>query len=185
MNKFDFWRVALILSALALPFNAAAQTATCLNDEEADGLVTFALPTLIRGVAQQCIKSLPATAPLVQAGSVAAARYQFDADKAWPIARTAFDKVAGLPIASFAGEGGVKALVQQGFANAISQEMNAEDCAIADALINILQPLPARNMAMLITTLIGAGSTRFGTQLPFKLCRSAATVSSPVLGKSK
>jgi hypothetical protein len=185
VNKNTIAHAVLTFAVLVLPFNALAQSSTCLNREEADGLVTFALPTLIRGVAQQCITSLPATAPLVQAGSITAARYQVDADRAWPIARVAFDKVAGLPLAGLAGEAGVKMLVQQGFARAISQEMNADDCATADALINILQPLPARNMAMLITTLMGAGSKTLSARLPVKICRTTAIAALPVPDEPK
>ncbi len=174
MKMPPFGRVALTLALLLLPSNAPAQPSACLSDEDANGLVMFALPTLIRGVAQQCVKSLPATASLIQAGEIAAARYQVDADAAWPIAKTAFNKATGLPIADFAGEAGVRALVQQGMAGAISQEMNPQNCVTADALINILQPLPARNVAMLITTLVGAGSKGFGARLPVKLCRSTS-----------
>jgi hypothetical protein len=185
MRNAGFGGLVLTFVLLALPFHAAAQARACLNDEEAGGLVTFALPTLIRGLSQRCSRALPATASLIQAGSITAARYQVDADKAWPIARVAFDKISGLPLSDVAGEEGVKTLVQQGFASAISQEIKAEDCVTADALINILQPLPARNMAMLITTLIGAGSKTFGARLPVKLCGSVDVASSLVRAAPK
>lgn len=168
---------ALLLALVAaLPVNAVAQTSAkaCLSGEEAEGLVTYALPAAVRAISLHCAKTLPATASLVQSGIVTAARYQIDADKAWPVASAAFDKVSGLPVASLMGEKALKPLIEKTISGEVTQNLPAKDCAKADRFINILQPLPTRNMAMLITTLLETGSPATRARLPITLCSAPA-----------
>jgi hypothetical protein len=113
---------------------------------------------------------------------ITAARYQIDADKAWPIASGAFDKVSGLPVASIMGEKALKPLIEKTISGGVTQNMQAQDCVKADRFINILQPLPTRNMAMLITTLIETGSPATRARLPITLCAAPTPV--PTTGAS-
>jgi hypothetical protein len=168
----------------ALPANAVAQISakTCLSGDEAEGLVTYALPSAVRAISLHCAKTLPATASLVQSGIVTAARYQVDADKAWPVASSAFDKISGLPVATLMGEKALKPLIEKTISGEITQNLQAKDCAKADRFINILQPLPTRNMAMLITMLLESGSPAMRARLPITLC--AAPVPAPTIGAS-
>jgi hypothetical protein len=176
----------LTLMITAFPVTAVAQSAaaTCLTPEEAEGLVTYALPATVRALSSHCAKSLPATAPLVQAGSVTAARYQVDADKAWPVASSAFDKVSGLPVAKVMGEKALKPLIEKTIAGNVVQNLQAKDCVVADRFINILQPLPTRNMAMLITAVAETGGLAKRAKLPITLC-SAVAAPSIAAGASK
>jgi hypothetical protein len=166
-------RWAILYGLIAgLPATAIAQSATksCLSGEEAEGLVTYALPAAVRAISVHCAKTLPATAPLVQSGVVTAARYQIDADKAWPVASAAFDKVSGLPIAKMMGEKALKPLIEKTISGGVVQNLQAKDCMTADRFINILQPLPTRNMAMLITAMLETGSPTTRARLPIALC---------------
>jgi hypothetical protein len=172
-------RLAILVALIAgLPVNAIAQisTKTCLSGEEAEGLVTYALPAAVRAISLHCAKTLPATASLVQSGVVTAARYQIDADKAWPVASGAFDKLSGLPVASVMGEKALKPLIEKTISGEVTQNLQAKDCVKADRFINILQPLPTRNMAMLITTLIETGSPATRARLPIALCAAPVPV---------
>jgi hypothetical protein len=177
-------RAAIWLTIVALPAQVVAQTSakTCLSGEEAEALVTYALPATVRAISGHCAKTLPATAPLVQSGLVTAARYQVDADKAWPVASTAFDKLSGLPVAKMMGEKVLKPLIEKTISGGVVQNLEAKDCMTADRFINILQPLPTRNMAMLITAFIEIGSPSTRAKLPIALC--AAPLATSAAGTS-
>jgi hypothetical protein len=165
------WAI-LVTFVAGLSSNAVAQTLAkgCLSGEEAEGLVTYALPAAVRAISLHCAKTLPATAPLVQSGVVTAARYQVDADKAWPVASAAFDKLSGLPVANLMGEKALKPLIEKTVSSGVTQNLQTKDCANADRLINILQPLPTRNMAMLIVTLLETGSAATRARMPIAFC---------------
>jgi hypothetical protein len=187
MRLRNIGRLAILAILIAgLPTLAVAQVSTkaCLSGEEAEGLVTYVLPAAVRAMSVHCAKTLPATAPLVQSGVVTAARYQVDADKAWPMASFAFDKVSGLPVAKMMGEKALKPLIEKTISGGVVQNFQAKDCMTADRFINILQPLPARNMAMLITALLETGSPSTRAKLPITLCAVPSTPS-VVAGASK
>ena len=171
---------SLLLAALiaTIPMATSAQTIskTCLSGEEAEGLVTYALPAAVRAISKHCAKTLPATAALVQSGTITAARYQVDADKAWPVASAAFDKVSGLPVAKLMGEKALKPLIEETISSGITQNFKAKDCGAADRLVNILQPLPTRNMAMLVTLMLESGSATTRARLPINICAAPIAV---------
>ncbi len=159
----------LICAALVLaPNQAIAQS--CLNQQEAEALVTFALPTAVRAVTSKCTPVLPATTALVQSGPVIAARYQVDADKAWPMARLAFDKMAGLEVAKALGDSVARGLIDGAIGTGLVEKLKPSDCAKVDRIVDILQPLPTRNMALLITTLMELGQAEKQKKSPFKMC---------------
>ncbi|MEK6639005.1 MAG: hypothetical protein AABY88_13090 [Pseudomonadota bacterium] len=170
----------------ALPVNAVAQTSAkaCLSSDEAEGLVTYALPATVRALSAHCAKTLPATAPLVQSGIVTAARYQIDADRAWPVASSAFDKLSGLPVAKLMGEKALKPFIEKTISGGVTQNFQPRDCVKADHFINILQPLPTRNMALLITALVEIGSPATRAKLPISLC-TAPVSNAPMEASSK
>lgn len=161
------------LAALALPTTATAQSAkTCLTQDEAAGLVTYILPLAVRAVAKQCSSILPATAPLIQSGPVLAGRYQAAADEAWPLAKVAFDKMSGLKIGAALGDEGLKGVMDASLGPLIANEVKPNDCPKIDRVVNILEPLPAKNMAMLITTLVefGSESGKATKKNPLSIC---------------
>lgn len=160
-----------IVLLLALPASATAQsTKACLTPSEAEALVTYALPSAIRAITTKCTPALPATTALIQSGPIIAARYQIEADRAWPVARIAFDKVSGIALTSLLGEPAAKGLVDAAFGAGLAQKLKADDCGKVDRMINILEPLPARNMAMLVTALMEFGNAGKREKSPLKLC---------------
>ncbi len=161
----------LAMSTLLLPGAAVGQSVTsCLTSTEAEALVTYGLPSAIRAMTTKCLAVLPATTALIQSGPIIAARYQSDADRAWPVARLAFDKVSGLQLASMLGEPGAKGLVDAAFGAGLAERVKPADCGKVDRMINILEPLPAKNMAMLITALMEFGSVGKPARSPLNLC---------------
>lgn len=162
----------LAVTALALPTTATAQSAKCLTQDEAAGLVTYILPLAVRAVSKQCAAVLPATAPLIQSGPILAGRYQAAADEAWPLAKLAFDKVSGLKIGAALGDEGLKGVMDASLGPLIANEVKPDDCPKIDRVVNILEPLPVRNMALLITTLVefGSESGKATKKNPLNIC---------------
>ena len=159
----------------ALPSQAVALSAkACLTPVEAEALVTYALPSALRAMTKKCAPVLPATTALIKSGPVIAARYQVDADKAWPVARVAFDKVSGLELAGILGDPAAKGLIEAAFATGLADKVKPEDCPKVDRFIDILEPLPTHNMAMLITTLIDIGQEKDRKNSPLNICPAQA-----------
>lgn len=168
---------AFLIAAIAIFPNAAiAQTPKpCLTRAEADGLMTFALPSAMRALTKHCTPSLPATSALVQSGALIAARYQSDADKAWPVARIGFDKMSGMKISEQLGEEAARGLIEAGLGAGLVEQIKPQDCPKIDRFIDILQPLPAKNMAMLMTAFLELGSETKGSKSPFNICPAEKT----------
>ena len=103
--------------------------------------------------------------------------YQVDADKAWPAARLAFDKLSGLDFATTVGEPAAKGLIEVLVGAGLSEKVKPTDCPKFDRIVDILQPLPTKNMAMLITTLMAVDTADRQKKPPFKMC------STPVSGE--
>lgn len=168
MKRTILHKVALSLALLAVPSNAMA--ASCLTTEEVEGLMTFSLPVVIEGLRTQCAGTLPATAPLIQAGPLIAARYQVEADLAWPVAKTAFDKMSGIKLGGLLGQSATRSLIQSAVSDGITKDVKTDDCPLIDRIVDILQPLPPRNMAMLLSTLISIGDRKKAKPGPLPIC---------------
>jgi hypothetical protein len=163
--------IAGFASLLALTSAAQGQfiATNCLERPQAEGLMTYALPAIISGIATQCSQSLPATSALVQSGPIIAGRYQVEADKAWPAARAAIDRMAGFKIASITGEAGTKKLIKMSLSKGISEQVKPSDCPKIDRLLNILQPLPAQNMAAFFVAMMEFSGGKENKN-PIKIC---------------
>lgn len=173
MNALPFGRAAAsALLVLAMPSPAVAQTVqrSCVTNDEAEALVTYALPATIRALSARCVPALPATSALIQSGVITAARYQVDADRAWPAASRAFDKISGVPASNLMGEQILKPLVEKAISGEVTRSLKLTDCQRVDRLINVLQPLPAKNMAMLVVLLAESFGPKTGVSLPMPLC---------------
>ncbi len=167
----------LAIAAVSIPASATAQTIgkTCLTRAETEGLMAYNLPMIVRGIAGKCAAALPATSALVQAGTVAAARYQPEADKAWPVAKLAFDKLAGMKMSQMIGDAGTQKLMETTIATGLGDSVKLKDCGTIDRILDILQPLPTSNMAMLITAMIELGSKGDKAKAPpFAICDAIA-----------
>lgn len=168
-------KLAAVLAVVSLPAAAVAQTpAKCLTGDEAEGLMTFALPGAVTALSKKCTPHLPATAALVQSAPVIAGKYQIEADKAAPVAKQAFDKISGMPLAVNMNDAVFKGLIDVAMGAGLTERLKPGDCGQVNRFVDILQPLPARNMAQLFVVLMEVGAAgRNGAgeaEAPFKLC---------------
>lgn len=141
---------AALLAAGTQPAAAAATQDFCFTRTETRKALSYFAPLLVEGFVKSCTPHLTAEAPLIVKGPMMAASYRAvsnptDADMA----------------ALFAKLGGVTgdappAMSMETVANelfvAMAKDINADECVVADKLVNDLAALPAVNMIGLVET---------------------------------
>lgn len=146
-------RALLALATLALPAGAIAQAPRCITQDQAAALVTFALPTLVEGLAQRCQAGLPASAYLPANARALADHYRPDADAAWPVARRTiagfFAQLLGQPMPDEMNSDMLRILVEPLVGKMLAKQISIADCAMASAAIAAVAPLPGRNVGRL------------------------------------
>jgi hypothetical protein len=175
--------IGLALALVVLPSQATAQVfrTQCVSRGEAEGLMTFALPEVVRSLSVRCAPHLPATAPLVQAGTVMAARYQVEADKAWPVAKSAFDTMSGVKMSPLLGDAATQKLINTTISTGLADKITPERCSGLDRIIDALQPLPTANMAIVAAALVEMGGK---SDSPVRICPAPSpTTSAAANGK--
>lgn len=163
-------RIAITLLALTLtPFAAPAakersqakaampqDAAPCMTRPQLEALITYALPTVIEGVAAKCAGTLSADSYLRRSGPTLAARYRADSDRYWPVVRTAISTLIG-PKLGGVGETMQKSLVSTMAGSAIVDSIAAKDCGTVNEAVELLSPLPAENLGRLTAMLAVLG----------------------------
>lgn len=156
--------LAILTSALIAPGTAWAAEPPCLTAAEFTSLSSYALPSVIKGVATQCSASLPADAYLRSKGDELSARYARGKTAAWPGAKAAFLKMSngtndqaaqlirGLPDRS------LQPMVDGLIEGLVNQQLPPQRCGVVDRLVRLLSPLPPENTAELIGLAAGLGS---------------------------
>jgi hypothetical protein len=148
-------RIAILLAAAALPMQAIAQAPRCIPQEQAAALVTFALPTLVTGLADRCRAELPVSSYLVANAGALADRYRPDADAAWPTARSAigglFSQFLGQPMPPEMNSDLIRQLAEPLLGKFLAKQISTEDCAAADIAVTNIAPLSGRAVGRLVT----------------------------------
>ena len=146
------WLAPALLVA-ALPAQAIAQAPRCIPQDQAAALVTFALPSLIEGVAERCRPGLPPTAYLVANASALADRYRPEADAAWPTARAAiarlFTQFLGQKMPAEMNSDLVRTLASPLLGNLLAKQVSTDDCPVVDSAVANAAPLSGRAIGKL------------------------------------
>jgi hypothetical protein len=176
-------RAVLAFTMVTFPAAAIAAEAEkpCMEPAEAQALVTFILPGAFDALTDQCKATLPADAVLTRSGKALAERYRPEADAAWPIAKMAFSKVTDTSVLKLLDDATLKKLVLAGIAGELPKQVKPKDCVTVDRFVTALEPLPAKNIALLLGALIDLGSREDGRSArpsPFKICQPAAAAAS-------
>jgi len=180
-------RMALSAMAATMPASAIAQAAEkpCIEPAEAQALLTFMLPGAFEALSDQCRTALPADSVLSRSGKVLAARYRPEADAAWPVARQAFGKMSDASIMKLLDDATLKKLVSAGIAGELPKQVKTKDCGTVDRFVAALEPLPAKNVAMLLGALIEVGAradVQGNKSSPFNICKPGEAAASTVTG---
>lgn len=187
--KTIWGKTMLTAAALALPGMAIAQDAKpCIEPAEAQALLTFMLPGAFDALTDQCRSTLPADSVLTRSGKALAERYRPEADAAWPTAKQAFGKMSDAAMLKLLDDATLKKLVSAGIAGELPKQVKAKDCGTVDRFVAALEPLPAKNVAMLLGALIEVGSrvdSQGNRSSPFKICKPGETAAAPAATGTK
>lgn len=134
---------------LAMPTSALAQT-PCLTTAEAEAITLVALPDIILETGRVCT-TLPATSLVRRTSGPLLARYQAEADRAWPNARGAIAKLSDSRMSMLLLQSDyARPLITSLIAPLIVGRVQQADCGTIDRMVTLLEPLPPRNTAGLV-----------------------------------
>lgn len=148
-------RIALALTIPAMLASAAAQAQNakpCVTAAEGEGLALYVMPDIVRSASQTCKPRLPATALLANPAPLIV-KFRAESEAAWPAARAAFAKIAGEDVAPFLEGDMAKPMLSAMMGPMIASEIKPKDCAVINRMVELLQPLPARNTAAIFITI--------------------------------
>lgn len=149
-------KLLALAAALAGPVQ---QPRACLAQAEAEAVTLVALPEIIRQTGATCAAALPPTSLLRRSESPMLQRYDAEAARAWPAARSAIIKLN--PSAeALLGSDVARPLLTSLIAPLIAGRVATQDCPTIDRLATALEPLPPRNAASVIVTAIGHAQAR-------------------------
>lgn len=155
--------ISLILSS-----PAAAQQA-CLTESEAESLALVALPEIIRETGRVCEARLPPASLIRRAEGPLIAKYQAAADRAWPAARGAIVKLSDPTVDLLLQSEYARPVLTSLIVPQIVGRIDLADCGTIDRLVTLLEPLPPRNTAGVVVTVLQylkADKTRGGGSVP-------------------
>lgn len=141
----------LAAAAALLAAPPAAAQARCLSAADAEAIALVALPDIIRDAGTVCA-ALPASSLLRRTDGKFIAKYEAEAERAWPAARTAIAKLSDPAVELLLLSEYARPLLSSLFAPQITGRINPEDCPTLDRLVTLLEPLPPRNTAGVIVT---------------------------------
>ena len=139
--------LALTLALIATP--AAAQR-PCVTDAEAQAFASVAMPEIIRETGRVCTTALPATSLVRRQSGAFLAKYDAEANRAWPVAREAIVKLSDPTISLLLQSNYARPLITSLLVPQLVGRIAVPDCPVIDRLTTLLEPLPARNTAGIV-----------------------------------
>ncbi len=143
-------RFAAALTLAALVATPVSAQSPCITGPEAEAMTLVALPDIIRETGRVCAARLPATSLVRNQSSTLIARYQIEADRAWPSARAAIVKLSDPAVDALLQSDYARPLLTSLLVPQIVGRIAARDCGTIDRLVTLLQPLPPRNTAGIV-----------------------------------
>ena len=144
--------LAFLLAAGLIAAPAAAQPLPCLQPKEAESLALVALPDILRETVRTCATALPPSSFVRANSGPLIAKYQIEADRAWPAAQKALLKLSDPIIEPLLNTQVARQMLTTLAVSQIVGKIQVSDCTTIDRLAALLQPLPPRNTAGLIVT---------------------------------
>ncbi|PZQ62902.1 MAG: hypothetical protein DI544_01535 [Sphingomonas taxi] len=139
--------LAATVALLAAP--AAGAQARCLTASDAESIALVAMPEIIRDAGRVCA-ALPASSLLRRTSGAFLDKYDREADRAWPAARTAIAKLSDPAVELLLLSEYARPMLTSIFAPQITGRIQPGDCTTLDRLVTLLEPLPARNTAGIV-----------------------------------
>ena len=139
--------LACLLALFATPALAQRQ---CVTDAEAQAFASVAMPEIIRETGRVCARTLPATSLVRRQSGAFLAKYDAEADRAWPMARAAIVKLSDPAIDLLLESQYARPLIVSLLAPQLVGRIALSDCAAIDRLSTLLEPLPPANTAGIV-----------------------------------
>jgi len=158
-----------LLSAVLLGAAApaqAAQGAICLTRPEAESVVQVLLPDVLVAAGGVCAGYIPPQSVLRDPQGPVIMRFRADAAAAWPGARAVVQRLAPPEMAGLVNNDLLRTVLTAALAPAIAGNIKPADCPTFDRVVNLLSPLPARNIAALLVEFNVLGTKNGKSPIP-------------------
>ena len=142
-------QLAVLAALVATP--ATAQT-RCVTDAEAQAFALVAMPEIIRETGRVCATALPAASLVRRQSGAFLAKYDAEANRAWPTARAAIVKLSDPAIEVLVQSEYARPLITSLLVPQLVGRIAIADCPVIDRLTTLLEPLPPRNTAGIVVT---------------------------------
>ncbi len=161
-----------LAAALALfaSGTAQAQTTACVTPAEAEALVLFVAPELIRQAGARCANALPAGALLRRTSGPFLERYEAETDAAWPRAKAALSRLTAPQAIQLLDSSFAAPLVASLIAPMVVGNIDAADCPQLERAATLVAPLSPRNVAGLIVLFAQVDAAHPKPQMRLPLC---------------
>jgi hypothetical protein len=154
-------RIALAIAMFASTAAQAQTAKPCVTAAEGEGFALYMMPDVVRSASQSCKPHLPRTALLANPAPLIV-KFQAESDAAWPAARAAFAKIAGDEVAPFLDGDMARPMLSAMMGPMVAAEIKPKDCPAINRMVELLQPLPARNTAALFVTIMQLATVKDG-----------------------
>jgi hypothetical protein len=142
-------RLAALLALIATP--ATAQPG-CITDTEAQAFASVAMPEIVRETGRVCASALPPTSLVRRQSGAFLAKYDAEANRAWPTARAAIVKLSDPAMELLVQSDYARPLITSLLVPQLVGRIAVADCPLIDRLTTLLEPLPPRNTAGVVVT---------------------------------
>lgn len=163
-------RLAALLALVACGSASAQTPQSCVTPAEAEALVLFVAPELIRQAGARCASALPPTALIRRTSGPFIARYEAETDAAWPQAKAALSRLTVPQAIQLLDSSFAAPLVASLIAPMVVGNIDPADCPRIERAANLVQPLPPRNVAGLIVLFAQIDADRPNPQMRLPLC---------------
>ncbi len=146
-------RLIAALALLAMPGTAVAQT-PCLTTAEAEAITLVAFPDIIRETGRVCT-NLPVTSLVRRGSGPFIAKFNAEADRAWPAAQAAIAKLSDPRVSMLLLQSEyARPLITSLIAPMVVGRVQTSDCGTIDRIVTMLEPLPPRNVAGVVVAAV-------------------------------
>jgi hypothetical protein len=158
MKEYRNWMGAGLVSAMLLaatPAQAQPQMQD-LDPEAVAAAARYALPMAFEGYLQACTAGLDKRGYAISNTPALRAKFSEGSDEAWPAARAALLQMASgeagemSSILAGLGDAELRPFVDGMVKNLVAEQLRSQDCGDIERGLEILDPLPADNMAQMV-----------------------------------
>ncbi len=146
--------IALWAGMGATSAQAVQAAKPCVTEAEATGLFLFIAPDAIKAAGTVCAATLPSNALLRQTSGGFVEKYRAEAETAWPMAKAAVAKIAGEEMKDILDTDAARPMMSALLAPIIAKDIKTKDCAKINRIVTLIAPLPPRNAAELVVTVL-------------------------------